>query len=195
MEVALVCWPGYCSVVEGGCFSIHLCSPGGPESGQLKGDWTLVRKCHVNTDGNNRVRNKPAQGQNVGFGDWGWEAWQEIILEDSACSTSRISEPKVLDTCCHPGRQATGAHGSGWGRQRLQVLAGHTRRPRYGAWEQFVVHLGRSKTSGPGLGRSCVCILWQFIHQFILYLGKILPVDWELCSLIPGLSWLDIYKN
>ena len=27
MEVALVCWPGYCSVVAGGCFSIHLCIP------------------------------------------------------------------------------------------------------------------------------------------------------------------------
>lgn len=46
---------------------------------------------------------------------WGLRVgWQEIILEGfQPAALQGSGEPKVLDTCCHPGRQATGAHGSG----------------------------------------------------------------------------------
>ena len=134
MEVALVCWPGYCSVVVGGCFSIHLCIPRAQVGAAEGGDWTPGIKCHVNTDGNNRVRNKPAQGPECRL--WGLRVGslaRNNLRGIPAWSTSRISEPKLLDTCCRPGRQATGAHDSGQGRQRLQVLAGHTRGPAMGS--------------------------------------------------------------
>lgn len=82
----------------------------------------------MNTGGNNRVRNKTAQGPECKF--WGLRMGhlaRNNLRGIPTWSTSRISEPKVLDTCCRPGRQATGAPDSGQGRQRLQVLAGHKR--------------------------------------------------------------------
>ena len=128
MEVALVCWPGFCSVVGEGVLPFTSASPG-PKSRQqkveteLQGEsamWILV--------GTTESETSQPRVQNVSFGGWGWDIWQEIISEGfQPWSTSRISEPEVLDTCCGPGTQATGAPDSGQGRQRLQVLAGHTR--------------------------------------------------------------------
>ena len=54
-----------------------------------------MRKCHVNTDGNSRVRNKPAQGPECRL--WGLRVGslaRNNLRGIPAWSTSRISEPK-----------------------------------------------------------------------------------------------------
>lgn len=92
--------------------------------------------------------------QNVGFGDWGWEAWQEIILEgfQPAALQGSVSQKcwthAVIQADRLQGLMAVDEAGRGY---RFWLATQETQ--IWGLRAVWRVHLGRSKTSGPGLGQ------------------------------------------